>query len=74
MGKTQNIKLAVDAVVFGYHQKKLQLLLIKQKFGKAKGLWSLPGGFVLDDEGKLVGQISRRDVLRAVKDLKSNTW
>ena len=29
---------------------------------------------VLDDEGKLVGQISRRDVLRAVKDLKSNTW
>lgn len=29
---------------------------------------------IMDDDGKLVGQISRRDVLRAVKDLKANTW
>ena len=29
---------------------------------------------VLDDDGKLVGQISRRDILRAIKDLNTNTW
>ena len=29
---------------------------------------------VLDDDGKLVGQISRRDILRAIKDLKPSTW
>jgi predicted transcriptional regulator len=29
---------------------------------------------VLDDEGKLVGQISRRDILTAIKDLKAHTW
>ena len=29
---------------------------------------------VMDDEGRLVGQISRRDILRAIKDLNANTW
>lgn len=29
---------------------------------------------VLDDDGKMVGQISRRDILRAIKELKTNTW
>ncbi|MCT4665742.1 MAG: NUDIX hydrolase [Flavobacteriales bacterium] len=46
----QNIKLAVDAVVFGYKEKMLHILLIKQKFGEQKGKWALPGGFVKDEE------------------------
>ena len=50
MSKAQNIKIAVDAVVFGYQKNELYVLLIKQKFGEAKGLWSLPGGFVLNNE------------------------
>ncbi len=29
---------------------------------------------ILDDNGKLAGQISRRDVLRAIKDIKGSTW
>lgn len=29
---------------------------------------------VMDDNGKLVGQISRRDILRAIKELNTNTW
>ena len=45
---TQNIKIAVDAVVFGYHNNQIQILLIQQKFGKKQ--WALPGGFVLDKE------------------------
>ena len=29
---------------------------------------------VMDEDGRLAGQISRRDVLRAIKDFNSNTW
>lgn len=29
---------------------------------------------VMDDEGRLAGQISRRDVLRAIHDMHTNTW
>lgn len=47
----QDIKIAVDAVVFGYFDKKdLQILLIKRKIDPYKGGWALPGGLVLEDE------------------------
>lgn len=46
----QNIKIAVDAIVFGYQNEQLYVLLIKQKFGVFADRWSLPGGFVLDEE------------------------
>lgn len=46
----QNIRIAVDAVVFGYQESKLFILLIKQKFGPFKDWWALPGGFVKDEE------------------------
>lgn len=29
---------------------------------------------VVDDNGKLVGQVSRRDILKATRDLKTSTW
>ena len=29
---------------------------------------------VIDDDGKLVGSISRRDVLRAIKEMKATAW
>ena len=46
----QNIKVAVDAVVFGYSDNKLKILLIQQKFGSTTNKWALPGGFVKDIE------------------------
>lgn len=46
----QNIKVAVDAIVFGYADNQLNVLLIKQKFGKLKNQWALVGGFVKEDE------------------------
>ncbi|PQA91266.1 8-oxo-dGTP diphosphatase [Chryseobacterium piscicola] len=49
--KPQDIKVAVDAVIFGYFDKKdLQILLIKRNIEPFKGVWALPGGLVLDDE------------------------
>ena len=53
----QNIKVAVDVALFGYESSQLFVLLIKQKYGKFKGKWSLPGGFVHDDEGLKVAAL-----------------
>ena len=51
MSAIQNIKVAVDAVVFGYSsQKNLSVLLIKRGVAPFKNTWALPGGLVLDDE------------------------
>ena len=50
MNIEQNIKVAVDAIVFGYSDNTLNVLLIKQKFGKLKDQWALVGGFVQNDE------------------------
>lgn len=47
MAVSQNIKVAVDAVVFGYTSKEgLSLLLIKRDIEPFKNGWSLPGGLV----------------------------
>ncbi|MHA7058097.1 NUDIX hydrolase [Aquimarina sp. M1] len=46
----QNIKVAVDAVVFGYKDKALHVLLIKRDATPFKNSWALPGGLVLEDE------------------------
>ncbi|BDD07642.1 NUDIX hydrolase [Fulvitalea axinellae] len=58
MNISQNIKVAVDAVVFGYEEGQVRILLIKQKFGVYKDRWALPGGFVLDGES-LSGAVER---------------
>jgi ADP-ribose pyrophosphatase YjhB (NUDIX family) len=44
--------VAVDCIIFGYDitGKKIKLLLIKRSFQPAKGKWSLPGGFVEENE------------------------
>ena len=47
----QDIKVAVDAVVFGYLQGTgLQLLLIRRNVSPYKNQWALPGGLVKDEE------------------------
>ena len=50
MKLNQDIKLAVDAIVFGYANNELNVLLIKQKYGPLKNQWALVGGFVKNDE------------------------
>ncbi|WP_196895622.1 NUDIX hydrolase [Aureivirga marina] len=46
----QNISVAVDAIVFGYIENSLQLLLIERKTEPFKNCWAIPGGFVTDNE------------------------
>ncbi|AIM60532.1 NUDIX hydrolase [Cellulophaga lytica] len=50
MQNNQNIKVAVDAVVFGYHNNALYVLLVQQKYGVYKDQWVLPGGLVHNGE------------------------
>lgn len=51
MPARQNIKVAVDAVVFGYTSKEgLSVLLIKRAIEPFKNNWALPGGLVGDME------------------------
>lgn len=46
-----SIKLAVDAIVFGYSKTDgVSVLLIQRKYSPFKDLWALPGGFVLENE------------------------
>ncbi|MDE6638541.1 MAG: NUDIX hydrolase [Muribaculaceae bacterium] len=42
--------VSVDCVIFGLHEGKLNILLIKRRMMPGKDKWSLMGGFVEDDE------------------------
>lgn len=47
----QDIKVSVDAVVFGYDKEKgVSVLLIKRKNEPFQRMWALPGGLVLTGE------------------------
>lgn len=50
MTEKQNIRVAVDAIVFGYQNNQLYILFIQQKFGTQESYWALPGGLVKNDE------------------------
>ena len=50
MENFQNIRIAVDAIVFGYKNNNLYVLLIEQRFGSSEKYWALPGGLVKQDE------------------------
>uniref|UniRef100_S0DG65 Putative NUDIX phosphohydrolase n=1 Tax=termite gut metagenome TaxID=433724 RepID=S0DG65_9ZZZZ len=51
--------VAIDCIIFGFHEGELNLLLLKRNFEPAMGRWSLMGGFVqrgesVDDAAKRV--------------------
>ena len=47
----QQIKVAVDAVVFGYEPEQgISVLLTKRKYEPYQKQWALPGGLVLNEE------------------------
>lgn len=48
--KFSKYHVAVDCVVFGYEEDDLKLLLHHRDFEPVKGMWSLMGGFIGEDE------------------------
>jgi 8-oxo-dGTP diphosphatase len=46
----KNPSIAVDLIVFGYHDRKLSVLLLNRKEEPFKNGWTLPGGFVQMEE------------------------
>lgn len=49
--KPSEIKVAVDAIVFGYSKHDgVSVLLIQRKYEPFKNQWAIPGGFVLAEE------------------------
>jgi 8-oxo-dGTP diphosphatase len=39
--------ISIDCVIFGFHENKLKVLLLRAKYA---GKWALPGGFILKEE------------------------
>lgn len=50
MKNKQEIRVAVDAVVFGFKNNQIFLLLVQSKFGTDRLQWALPGGLVQNEE------------------------
>ena len=51
MPTNQDIKVSIDAVVFGYTASEgLSILLIKRGIEPFKNSWALPGGLILNEE------------------------
>ncbi|HEY5498978.1 MAG TPA: NUDIX domain-containing protein [Bacteroidales bacterium] len=42
--------VSVDCIIFGFSDGELNLLLFKRNVEPAKGCWSLPGGFIKEQE------------------------
>lgn len=60
--------VAVDCIIFGFHNDELNLLLLKRNFQPAKGEWSLMGGFTQNDES--TGDAAKR-VLQELTGLEN---
>ena len=60
--------LAVDCIIFGFHNGKLKLLLQQRNFEPFKGIWSLMGGF--EQENESVDETAQR-VLTELTGLKN---
>lgn len=56
------MKVTVDAVVFGYSEGKLKVLLVKRKYAPFKGMLAFPGGYVLENER------ARESVVRELRE------
>ena len=62
-------KVAVDAVVFGYSENNLQVLLIKRGIEPFLNSWALPGGFVRGTETFEEAVIRELDEEAGIRDV-----
>lgn len=54
------IRVTVDLVIFTIQDHRLKVLLIRRKIPPFRGMWALPGGFVL--EGESLEDAARREL------------
>jgi len=55
-----NIQVTIDTVIFTIRNESLQVLLVKRGITPDKGKWSLPGGFIHDEEDQDLEQAALR--------------
>ncbi len=60
-------QLSIDSVIFGYKEKELKVLV--PKIGLIENLWSLPGGFIMQDEGIDAAALRILEERTALKDI-----
>lgn len=65
----QNIKVAVDAVIFTVDDDALQVLLIQMKKSPFEGMWAVPGGLLDEDETSHAATERILNEQTAVKDV-----
>lgn len=58
--KLQNIKVAVDVVVFTVAEDELRVILIQMKKNPLKGMWAFPGGLINQKESP--GDAAKREL------------
>ena len=54
--------VAVDIVIFTFHEKQLQVLLVKRGQPPFQGAWALPGGFVNKAQDHSLEDVARREL------------
>jgi 8-oxo-dGTP diphosphatase len=69
----QEIKVAVDVVLFAKVDNATHILLVQRKYAPFKDAWALPGGFVEQNESLVnaaIREIKEETNIQTVPDLK----
>lgn len=67
--ENQKFYVAVDCIIFSYHENKLKVLLQKRNFDPFKGELSLMGGFVKDNESVKEAALRVLEERTGIKDV-----
>ena len=67
--KLPPLPVTVDTVIFTVLDHTLQVLLVKRREEKFAGLWSLPGGFVAEDESLETAALRELEEATGVRDV-----
>lgn len=61
--------ISIDTVIFGFTGGRLEVLLVRHARGRSRGIWSLPGGWIYEDEDMDAAAYRLLEDLTGVSDL-----